>query len=457
MFKKLNPSLSFLLIAVLLWLLQYGFDIAIGDGDGKIIFWGTYVFVGFMQVFLILSALLWLPEVIRRLKGNFASTSKDFLKRNAGSVFICFILFFVILIDFFGFAFFNEKEVERIYKASHYRTPHPCFHHGLVQNMAVEGVWGDIKYPLYTNSFAFKDSSVFEAKQNLDKKQVVFIGDSFTEGVGVIYQNTFFGRMRQEFSTNNQIELWNAGCVSYSPLVYYNKIKYYTEVENFKIDYLWVFIDGSDIQDEINYKDFEPNCNEKFVPKAGTIEYYRYNKKDDNSLLDIYKNHSLLVRLVSNTYNKFFADPEADEKIKYISNRLSWIDNDAVYQEWGKEGIKLAENHMQKLVELCKEKNIKLTIAVYPWATMINNHKRQLETWERFTQKNNIHFINLFPVFEEKVKETSFEQVNKKYFIQGDGHWNAEGHKLVKEAIKTPFEKIVLGIEEIDSLSTITN
>ena len=173
--------------------------------------------------------------------------------------------------------------------------------------------------------------------------------------------------------------------------------------------------------------------------------------------MDIYKNHSLLVRLVSNTYNKFFADPEADEKIKYISNRLSWIDNDAVYQEWGKEGIKLAENHMQTLVELCKEKNIKLTIAVYPWATMINNHDRQLQTWKDFTQKNNIHFINLFPVFEEKVKETSFEQVNKRYFIQGDGHWNAEGHKLVKETIKTPFEEVVLGIEEIDSLSTITN
>ncbi len=451
MFKKLNPSLSFLLIAVLLWALQYGFDTIVGDGDSKISFWGIYIFIGFIQVFLTFSALLWLPEVIRRFKNNFASTSQEFLKRNAGSVFVCFILFFVILIDFFGFAFFNEKEVERIYKASHYRTPHPCFHHGLVQNMSVEALWGNINYPLYTNSFAFKDSAVFEAKQNIDKKQVVFIGDSFTEGVGVVYKNTFFGRMRKEFENNDKIELWNAGCVSYSPLLYYNKIKYYTEVENLKIDYLYVFIDGSDIQDEINYIDFEPDCNQKYVPKAGTIEYYRYNIKDDNSLFKIYKNHSLLVRLASNLYKKFFTNPKDDEKIKYITNRLAWIDNDKVYQEWGKKGVESAENNMQKLVELCKEKNIKLSIAVYPWSTMINNHKRQLDIWTTFSQKNNIPLINLFTPFSQKVEQTSYNEVSKKYFIQGDGHWNKEGHQLVKEAIQKPFEEMVLDLEK-DSL-----
>ncbi|AFM06234.1 hypothetical protein Fleli_3931 [Bernardetia litoralis DSM 6794] len=455
MLKKLNPSLSFLLITVLLWLLQYGFDIIVGDGDGKITFLGTYIFIGFIQTFLLISALIWLPEVIKRLKGNFASTSKEFLKRNSTSVFICFILFFVILIDFFGFAFFNEKTVVQTYKRSHYRTPHPCFHHGLVQNMAVEALWGNITYPLYTNSFGFKDSTVFKAKQNLDKKQAVFIGDSFTEGVGVVYENTFFGQMRKEFSKNDNLQLWNAGCVSYSPLIYYNKIKYYTEVENFKIDYLWVFIDGSDIQDEINYKAHVPNCSEKYTPKAGTIEYYRYNIKKDNSLYAIYTNHSLIIRLVSNTYKKFFTSKKDSEQQRYVKNRLAWIDNEEIYQEWGKKGIELAENHMQELVELCKEKNIKLTIAVYPWAEMINNHERQLKTWEKFTQKNNIPLINLFSVFSQKVKETSFEEVDKKYFIEGDGHWNAEGHHLVAETIKKPFEEMLLNIKKVEKLEEI--
>jgi hypothetical protein len=452
MFKKLNPSLSFLLLAIFLWALQYGFDIIKGDGDGKITFGDIYIFVGFVQVFLIVSALFWLPELIRRLKGNFASTSEDFLKRNTISFFLCLALFFVVVIDLFGFTFFDKKEIERAYRASNYRVQHPCFHHGLVQNMEVEAFWGDIEYPFYTNSFAFRDSAVFEAKQNLDKKQIVFIGDSFTEGVGVNYEDTFFGEMRKEFSNNNDIELWNAGCVSYSPLIYYNKIKYYTEVENLKIDYLWVFIDGSDIQDELNYKKFQPNCNEKHTPKAGMADYYRYKIIHDNSLFDIYKNHSLWVRLISNTYKNFFTNQNADEKMFYYNNRLNWLSDDEVYQDWGKEGVELAKKHMQSLADLCKQKNIKLTIAVYPWPSMVNNYDRQLKIWTDFSQKNNISLINLFTVFEEKAKETSLNQVDKKYFIEGDGHWNAEGHLLVKQTIKTPFEKIILKEIKADSL-----
>ncbi|WP_157698898.1 hypothetical protein [Bernardetia litoralis] len=50
----------------------------------------------------------------------------------------------------------------------------------------------------------------------------------------------------------------------------------------------------------------------------------------------------------------------------------------------------------------------------------------------------------MFTIFTEKVKETSYDEVNKKYFIQGDGHWNAEGHFLAKEGLKTTFEKIIL-------------
>ncbi|WP_338760003.1 hypothetical protein WAF17_12765 [Bernardetia sp. ABR2-2B] len=455
MFRKLNPSLSFLLLAALLWIIQYSIDLMIGDGDGRITFLDAYVFVGFVQLFFILFSLVWVFEVIRRLRGNFASTSEEFLKRNSKSVFVCIILFFILCIDLIGFAFFDERELERVSKESYYRVQHPCFHHGLLQNTATEALWGDIKYPFYTNSFGFIDSAVFEVKQNLNKKQVVFIGDSFTEGVGVRYENTFFGRIRKEFSNNKEIEIWNAGCMSYSPLIYYNKIKYYTEVENIKIDYLWVFIDASDIQDELHYKDFQPNCTNIHIPKSGTVDYYRYKIITDNSIFDIYRNHSLLLRLISNTYKKFFTNQNADEKMFYINNRLAWLDDDEVYQDWGKEGVKLSEQHMQSLVEICKEKNIKLSIAVYPWNSMITNYDRQLKIWTSFSQKNNIPLLNLFPVFEEKLKTMTYKQVEEKYFIKGDGHWNSEGHLLVKNTLKPIFQQRILKQIKVDSVSYI--
>jgi lysophospholipase L1-like esterase len=453
MLKKLNPSLSFLLFAFLLWLLQYGFDVLIGDGDGKITFLNAYIFIGFIQVFLIISALLWLPEVIRRLKGNFAATSQDFLKQNAMSLFTCFILFFIIIIDFFGFIIYNKKIQAKDYKASHYRTSHPCFHHGLVQNMAAQTNWGNNEYMHYTNSFAFKDSAVFEAKQNLDKKQIVFIGDSFTEGIGEPYETTFFGYTRKSFENNKNSELWNAGCISYSPLIYYNKIKYYTEIENLKIDYLWVFLDPSDIQDEVDYKEFEPKCGEKFVPKAKTEVDYVYDIKNDKNLFDIYSNHSLLFALTPSFYKALFPTAEQEKGITYQKNRIAWVYDDTVYQEWGKEGVESAENHLQKLADLCKEKNIKLTLVIYPWFDIIEKNERHVNTWTDFTTKNNIPLVNLFPVFSQKAKETSLEEVKQSYFLEGDVHWNAEGNRLIAESIKKPFEELLLNIEKMDSLN----
>ena len=110
-----------------------------------------------------------------------------------------------------------------------------------------------------------------------------------------------------------------------------------------------------------------------------------------------------------------------------------------MYKELGKEGIELAKNHMQELVKLYNNKNIQLTIVVYPWAGMINNHKRQL--------------IDLFAVFFQQVEQTSYEQVSKTYFIKGDGHCNAEKHKLVKQTIQLVFEKSVLEMTQTNNLN----
>ncbi len=357
------------------------------------------------------------------------------------------------MIDFFSFIIYDKKLQDKDYKASHYRTSHPCFHHGLVQNMAAQTNWGNNEYMHYTNSFAFKDSAVFEAKQNLDKKQIVFIGDSFTEGIGEPYETTFFGYTRKNFEDNTAIELWNAGCISYSPLIYYNKIKYYTEVENLKIDYLWVFLDPSDIQDEVNYKEFEPKCDEKFVPKAKTEIDYVYDIKNDKNLFDIYSNHSLLFALTPSFYKTVFPTAEQEKAAVYWKNRITWVYDDAVYQEWGKGGVENAENHLQKLADLCKEKNIKLTLVIYPWFDIIEKNDRHVNTWTDFTTKNNIPLVNLFPVFSQKAKEISLEEVKKTYFLEGDVHWNAEGNRLIAESIKKPFEDLLLNIEKMDSLN----
>src|SRR6478672_8071739 len=55
-------------------------------------------------------------------------------------------------------------------------------------------------------------------------KRVLFLGDSFTEGLGIPYEQTFVGRFAAAFP---QLDVLNAVVSSYAPSVYDAKTKYF--------------------------------------------------------------------------------------------------------------------------------------------------------------------------------------------------------------------------------------
>ena len=82
--------------------------------------------------------------------------------------------------------------------------------------------------------------------------RLLLLGDSFVEGMGFSYGDTFAGRLAHELKAEG-IEVLNGGTRSHSPKLYYLKLRYLTEVRGFKFDEVYVFVDISDIQDEIVY------------------------------------------------------------------------------------------------------------------------------------------------------------------------------------------------------------
>ena len=84
------------------------------------------------------------------------------------------------------------------------------------------------------------------------------MGDSFVEGLGLDYDETFVGLVDSMLREGERaIETLNAGVVSYSPKLYYLKLKGLVD-SGLKIDQAIVFVDISDIQDEIVYEQFRP-------------------------------------------------------------------------------------------------------------------------------------------------------------------------------------------------------
>jgi len=78
---------------------------------------------------------------------------------------------------------------------------------------------------------------------------------------------------------------------------------------------------------------------------------------------------------------------------------------------------------------------------VYPWKKQIwdgDLNCIQVKCWKQFCINNHIRFINLFPLF---INNTPAWRIVNEYFIEGDNHWNKNGHKLVADFLYPEFEK----------------
>ena len=109
--------------------------------------------------------------------------------------------------------------------------------------------------------------------------------------------------------------------------------------------------------------------------------------------------------------------------------------DDEVFAAWGWRGAELAVHYMDLLYQLCRDENITMRLAVYPWPNQIlaaDRESRQVSIWRQFAADRGIDFIDYFPFF---IKDGDPMPVLQQYFIPGDAHWNEAGHRLVAQVL----------------------
>jgi len=355
--------------------------------------------------------------------------SNRWFEKYPNTTFAIIIVVAILILDFLSALIFIPENYNS------FRSPHPYYHHGLIPKSNDENIWGEKVFKVFTNSLGFKDRTCRVIPKETDKKRILFIGDSYTEGVGMTWEESFVGILDEDLP---DIEILNAGVVSYCPKIHYLKTKYLIEKEDLKFDELYVFIDNSDPLNEIAYKDFEPQEENGFT-------FIKYN------LRTYFYNNSYLYYSISNKINSSKRNPVTArwnpvsgtsmldefevESSEFIAATLSWSYTLDYYNKWGKKGLKLAREHMNLLSEMCKENNIDLTVVIYPWPSIIEQrdpYNIQVGFWEKYCTMNNVGFINLYPDF---INETSTTEIMKQYFIPGDVHWNTEGNQYVADIL----------------------
>ena len=102
----------------------------------------------------------------------------------------------------------NSNPLFRLTAKSGVGIRDPVYHHTLRPKFDGFDKWGNKDYPVVTNSLGFRDASTRDVPLVAFRKRIVFIGDSFTEGIGVPYQETFVGKFAGAFP---DLDVLNAG------------------------------------------------------------------------------------------------------------------------------------------------------------------------------------------------------------------------------------------------------
>jgi len=156
-------------------------------------------------------------------------------------------LLLFVLVD----VFFGAWVMSLVRPTDTFRVRHPIYHHSLKPNFDGIGYWGTWTYRICTDANGFKTHCEKKNKTDLKVFDIAFLGDSFTEGVGLPYEQTFVGMVAAK---TPELNIANLGAVSYSPAIYLAKLKaLYAKGYQFK--HLIVFIDIGDVYDEANAYD----------------------------------------------------------------------------------------------------------------------------------------------------------------------------------------------------------
>jgi hypothetical protein len=313
------------------------------------------------------------------------------------------------------------------------RVAHPVHHHDLRPNLCTWDEWGPLRHRICTNSLGFKDASPRGVAREGTAPRLLFIGDSFTEAVGMPWAQSFVGLYAARHPT---VEVLNAGVSSYAPAVYYAKVRELLE-QGVKIDRVAVFVDISDIQDETWYRvDGQGVVSDLRPPKDNTFEraaapFAKANLKGTVNIKE-FAEHLLEDRA---------PDPKRDP---FTSPRAAWTYADWTrladdYAPLGVAGaVAQARTDMDRLAALLNERGIPLTVAVYPWPAQMKFDRvdsLQASIWREWCRGKCERFVDAFPAFfawRDAHPDSWYDDL----YIPGDVHFNARGNAVVAQVLE---------------------
>lgn len=317
------------------------------------------------------------------------------------------------------------------------------YDHGLLPNFDGYVRFGEYRYRFSTNSLGFRDFGPRYVAPRSDHRRVLLIGDSVTEGMGVAFEQSFAGLLyRAGQKREPQIEFLNAAVASYSPVIYYRKVKYLLD-HGLTFNEVIVFSDISDVEDEAtsyfcmdSHPEYRQYCGYR-KPTSSHPDFAPSTGMTHSGLW--WQEHFVMsdrARMLVKYGLQWLSDNRRDKSTTWYP-RAGWtipgyeVGDD--YAPLGVEGgITRSLQNMQELADLLHARGIPLTIVVYPWPLQLaldDRNSRQERFWRDFCAHNCKAFIDLFPRFF--AEKDAHDDWYRRLFIYGDLHPSVAGNRLM--------------------------
>lgn len=321
------------------------------------------------------------------------------------------------------------------------RISHPVYHHTLRSNMDLVDWWGGHQYRLATNSLGARDRSVREVAKVAAGPRLAVIGDSFTEGVGLPYDQTVAGLLQQALSPQGT-EVVNFGVSSYSPVIYFKKVQTLLDVDGVTFDHLIVLVDPGDILNEAEWYALSPDGSRVLRNRPEGV-----NMRKPSPVQDWLAIHSVIGKaaitisdLIRARRKNAVAGGEEGRGlpsgwVAVVNSRDgAYTFDDHAWENWGRRGMELTLTHLRRLKDVTDAHGVRLSIAAYPWPGQLWHGQRQsrhslaLKEW---CAANGAAFLDLYPPFFAVDRNAALER----WFVPSDVHWNAAGNRLVADEV----------------------
>jgi hypothetical protein len=293
-----------------------------------------------------------------------------------------------------------------------------AYDHDLAPNMNSQRAWGKIVYSWHTDRYGLRTGKCAPGEADKSRPAIFVIGDSFVEPIGSSYEKSFVGLMACDAAREGKA-VWNLGVASYSPTIYFRKIRVAAQKLGLKPAEIYVFLDLSDIDDDANVYHVGPDG----VVTSSPFRWYNIGQYMLGNFATFRVAYDLYLSSSFATVGSLGQD------------RARWAFDPDLMQRWGRRGMEIAGRNLDQIVSICRDWNCRMTLVVYPWPDNVMAHDRnsiQVTHWRAWAAARGVRFVDGFAPFFREPADVAV----RKYFIHGDIHFSELGHRLLYDEVK---------------------